>query len=79
MKQIEHIYHLSDDFVLNCEELSEYFEEKSISEKVEEFAQFLNSNLSDNVKKIKCQLYLDFNRALNESQLEQVEKSLENF
>ena len=34
--------------------MSEYFEEKSISEKVEELVAFLNENLTDNVKKIKA-------------------------
>lgn len=67
---------------MNSKELSEYFEEISISEKIQNEVAHLSKDLTDKLKKLKAEMYLMFNHALNFSELDLVQnfidKNIEN-
>ena len=76
LKQLENIYHISNDFVLNCEQLSNYFEDESISEKTETLENYILSNTQDEVKILKAKLYKSFNLIINLENLDEALKIL---
>lgn len=76
LKQLENIYHISNDFVLNCEQLSNYFEDQSISEKTASLHKYVLENTEDEVKLLKSKLYKSFNLVINLENLDEALKTL---
>ncbi len=70
-KQLEHIYYIPNDFVIQSEFLSNYFEEE-LDEKVMKLVRFIKANTKEANKLLCTELYQIFNYALNDDRLDQV-------
>lgn len=75
-KIIEHIYHISNDFVINSEKLSKLFESEEIASVVRRLANFVYTNCTDERLVAKMQLYEAFNRGLNLDNLDEASNLL---
>lgn len=64
-KIIQFIHHISDDFVLNCEILSDIFENESISQTVKNYANIIYQKSSNQKLLAKVKLSHTFNVAIN--------------
>ena len=64
-KIVEHVYHNTDDFVLNSEKLSRLFESEKISAMVGRLAEFVYATNAEERAMVRMRLFHAFNLALN--------------
>jgi hypothetical protein len=64
-KITEHIYHVSNDFVINSDKLSKLFESQDITSVVNDLSKYVYQNCQEENLIVKMQLYQSFNQALN--------------
>lgn len=74
--ELEHIYHMTNDIVINSNIISNLFEDVTIEEKVTQLKNFIIANTNDEITILKTRLYSAFNASLNLALLDQTKTEL---
>lgn len=74
--ELEHIYHMSNDIVINSDIISNLFEDLTIEEKVNKLKNYIIQNTSDETIVLKTRLYCTFNSVLNANKLDGIKTEL---
>lgn len=74
--ELQHIYHMSNDLVINSDLISKLFGEVSIEARVKELVSFITDNCKDEPTCYKARLFGIFNAILNGKELNTAKNSL---